>query len=93
MMNAAQLESLCWNAAAKAIKAREAFRSNPNVGTATSARLKTLDFFRLMAKRRAQQGRPDLRGAAKASSEAKRVRQFDAADKARRDHYFTHHGF
>lgn len=85
--------SLCQNAARKALAARAAARANPNKGTLSNARQKSLDFRRMMAKRRAARGRPDLRGAARRASEAKRLRAFNAADKARRNHYFTYHGF
>ena len=85
--------SLCQNAARKAIDARARARANPNPGTVSNARLKTLDYRRMMAKRRAARGRTDLYGAARKASEAKRQRKFREADKARRSHYFSKHGF
>ena len=85
--------SLCQNAARKAIAARNAAKANPNAGTVSNARLKTLDFLRMAAKRRAARGRPTLSGAARKASEAKRMRKFREADKARRSHYFLKHGF
>ena len=85
--------SLCQNAARRAIAARMLAKSNPNAGTVSNARLKTLDFLRMMAKRRAARGRPTLTGAARKSSEAKRMRKFREADRARKSHYFHSHGF
>jgi len=85
--------SLCQNAARRAIAARNAKRTNPNVGTISNAKLKTLDFRRMMAKRRAARGSKTLHGAARASYEGKRVRLFNEADKARRTHYFRQHGY
>lgn len=92
MMNPGQLQSLCQNAARNARKARALALANPNIGTITGARLKTLDFLRMMAKRRNQQGRPDLKGAARKAAEAKRARKFDAAHAARYNHYNKFHG-
>lgn len=91
--NDARNTSLCQNAARRAIAARKVARQNPNVGTISHARLKTLDFQRMMAKRRAARGRPDLAGAARTASEAKRVRAFRKADKARKAHYYQRHGW
>jgi hypothetical protein len=85
--------SLLRNAAIRALAARERARINPNPGTISNATLKTLDFRRMAAKRRAARGRTDLTGAAKRSSESKRLRKFIDADKARRAHYFDKHGF
>lgn len=85
--------SLCQNAARKAIAARNAAKANPNAGTVSQARQKTLDFLRMMAKRRAARGRSDLFGAARKASEAKRIRKFREADKARKSHYYSRCGF
>jgi len=89
--------SLCQNAAHRAMATREAARVNPNAGTVSNARLKTLDFLRMMAKRRAARGvtagRPGLTGAALKSWVGKRTRKYREADKARRSHYFAKHGF
>ena len=85
--------SLLQNAARKAIAARNLATLNPNAGTVSNARQKTLDFLRMAAKRRAARGRPALSGAARKASEAKRMRKFREADKARRSHYFLKHGF
>ena len=89
--NDARNTSLCQNAARKAIDARARARVNPNAGTLSGARLKSLDFRRMMAKRRAARGRPDLRGAARAASESKRLRAFRAADARRTVHYNNNH--
>ena len=91
--NDARNTSLCQNAARKAIAARNMASVNPNAGTISGARLKSLDFYRMMAKRRAARGRQDLFGACKVSAEAKRVRLFEAADKARRSQYDNKHGW
>jgi hypothetical protein len=89
--NDARNTSLCQNAARKAIAARLSARENPNAGTLSGARLKTLDFYRMMAKRRAARGRPDLRGAARAACEAKRLRAFGAAAAKRDEQYNNSH--
>jgi len=89
--NDARNTSLCQNAARKALVCREAARVNPNPGTLSNARLKSLDFRRMMAKRRAARGRPDLRGAARAGSEAKRLRAFGAASARRDEQYNNSH--
>lgn len=85
--------SLCQNAARKAIAARNLAKSNPNPGTVSAARQKSLDFSRMMAKRRAARGRPDLTGAARKAAEAKRMRKYRDADKARKSHYYRECGF
>ena len=89
--NDAANNSHAWKAFGKAQIARKAYRENPNIGTFTGARLKTLDFYRMCAKRRAARGRPDLRGAARKASEAKRRAAFDAASARRDSHYNNNH--